>query len=112
MADIRAFTLADLPRVLQFLGEANALTDFHFPVHPGDFLHRLSNGLRGRDFDKYNFVYEDNGELIAVLSIASKGDPIFEVLIHPQRRTPELENTLIAWAEQTQQSFSATTNNE
>ena len=112
MVDIRAFTVADLPRVLQFLGEANALTDFHFPFHPGDFLHRLSNGLRGQNADKYNFLYEDNGELIALLLIDPKDEPVFEVLIHPRHRTPELENTLIAWTEQTQQAHFTTANHD
>ena len=112
MADIRSFTWTDLPRVLQFLGDANALTDFRFPIHPGDFVHRLSSGLRGENAEKYNFLYEDDGELIALLFAANKKDGLFEVLIRPQRRTAELENTLLEWTEQNQQAQFPTDNLE
>src|SRR4051794_12792426 len=101
MDHIRAFTWNDLSRVLHFLGEANALTGFHFPIHPGDFSHRLSGGLRGQNAEKYNFLYEVNGELIALIYAGSKKEANIEVLIQPHHRTAELENALIDWAEQT-----------
>ncbi len=104
MGNIHTFTWDDLPRVLRFLGEANALTNFHFPIHPGDFCHRLSNGLRGQDAEKYNLLYEENGELIALLFTEPKKEAFFEVLIHPHHRTVELENSFIEWGEQTQQA--------
>src|SRR5258706_5523657 len=101
-AIFRSFTSADLPHVLQFLGEANRLSDLCYPVHPGDFVHRLSNGLRGQNFEAHTFLYEDNGELVAVLLIEKK-QPAFEVLIRHSERTPQLESDLMAWAEQTQE---------
>ena len=105
---MHAFTWDDLPRVLQWLGEVNALTHFHFPIHPGDFCHRLSNGLRGQHAEQYNFLYEQNGEFIALLFTEPNKEAFFEVLIHPQHRTAELESALIAWAEQTQQAHFGT----
>ncbi len=104
MGNIHAFTWDDLPRVLRFLGEVNALTNFHFAIHPGDFCHRLSSGLRGQNAEKYNFLYRENGELIALLFAEPKKEAFFEVLIHPHHRTAELENALIEWGEQTQQA--------
>src|SRR5215216_5577419 len=100
-AIFRSFTSADLPRVLQFLGEENRLADLRHPVHIGDFVHRLSNGLRGQNFEAYTFLYEADGELVAVLLIDKK-HPFIEVLIRHGDRTPALEADLMAWTEQTQ----------
>lgn len=101
--DIHAFHIDDLSRVLAFIGEANVITDLQFGYHSGDFLHRLSNGLRGQDFDQYNFLYEVHGVLQGIIVVEQKY-PAFDVFIHPQFRTIELETALIEWAEQLQLS--------
>ncbi|MGE5138703.1 MAG: GNAT family N-acetyltransferase, partial [Rudaea sp.] len=58
--------------------------------------------------EKFNFLYEENGELVALLFTEPKKEASFEVLIHPHHRTAELENSLIEWGEQTQHAHFGT----
>ena len=91
---------SDVPRIMQFAGECNLLADFCCSLHPGDVGHFLSSEMAGRDPAPYCFVYESNGRIEALILFSAIRSSSWGLLIHPHRRDPELEATLIAWAEQ------------
>ncbi len=91
---------SDLSRILQFVGECNLLTDFCCSLHPGDVGHFLSNQVAGHDPAPYCFVYESNGELEALFLFYAIRSSSWAMLVHPRRRTAELEAALVEWAEQ------------
>lgn len=97
---LRAFAPPDLPRVLAFVGECCAMTDFSGCFHPGDIGHFISSTLRGRDPSQHVFFTEaDDGQLSALVWIYPARISGFEVMIRPSQRSDELETRLIEWAE-------------
>jgi ribosomal protein S18 acetylase RimI-like enzyme len=97
---LRAFAPPDLPRVLVFVGECCAMTDFSGCFHPGDIGHFISSTLRGRDPSQHLFFTEaGNGQINALVWIYPARISGFEVMIHPNQRGGDLETRLIEWAE-------------
>jgi mycothiol synthase len=97
---LRAYAPQDLERVLEFVGECCALTDFCGCFHPGDISHLISSTLRGRDPSQHLFFTEDgNGQINALVWIYPARISGFEVMIHPNQRGGDLETRLIEWAE-------------
>jgi mycothiol synthase len=91
----------ELPKLLQFVGECNALAHFCGYLHPGDLGHFLSAICRGRDLEKHCFVQEDaEGTLLGLVLLYPARFNGYDVLMHPRARGSELESTLIAWSEQ------------
>ncbi len=90
----------DVPRMLQFAGECNRLTDLCCSLHPGDIGHFLSNGMAGRDPAPYCFVYEVNGTIDALILLQALRSSSWGLLMHPRRRDTVLEVALVTWAEQ------------
>ncbi|MEP7291699.1 MAG: GNAT family N-acetyltransferase [Chloroflexota bacterium] len=97
---LRPYQPDDLPRLLRFVGERCALTDFCGCLHPGDVCHAMSNALRGRDLDRYIHVYEDaDGSIKALVVLHPVRYSAYDLLVDPSLRDGELETRLIAWGE-------------
>lgn len=97
---LRAYAPEDLPRVLEFVGECGALSDFSGGFHPGDISHFISNTMRGRDPGKHLFVTENaNGQISALVWVHPPRSSGFEVMIHPNQRSADFEVQLIEWVE-------------
>jgi len=103
---LRAYAPEDLPRVLEFVGECGALSDFSGGFHPGDISHFISSTLRGRDPHQHIFFTETaHGQINALLWIHPPRSSGFEVLIHPNQRGGDFEAQLIEWAENATLAF-------
>lgn len=100
-ANLRAYSgSGDLPRIMQFVGECNALTDLCCSLHPGDVGHFLSNLLGGHDPAPYFFLYESNGDITALILFYALRSSSWGLVVHPSQRNSELEAALADWAEQ------------
>lgn len=62
LSAITAYTPADLPELVSFVGKINAEALWCVSLHPGDVLHYLSNGLRGADAGAHLALYREAGE--------------------------------------------------
>jgi ribosomal protein S18 acetylase RimI-like enzyme len=103
----------ELPKILQFVGECNALADYCGCLHPGDICHFLSNTLRGRDLEKQFYIHEDaHGQVLGLVLLYPARYSAFDVLVHPRHRDNELESSLIAWGEQQTRSLLQATGND
>jgi len=90
----------DLSRILDFVGECNALTELRGYAHPGDLGHNLSNLLRGQDPAPYLHLWEDrDGHVLAVAILYPPRLHGYELAVHPHHRGGELESALVAWSE-------------
>src|SRR3954454_1401921 len=98
VAGLRAYAPDDLQRVLRFVGECCAASDFCGCVHPGEVAHFLSNTLRGGDPTGHLYLCEDNAQIAALLMIYPARFTGFDMVIEPARRG-DLERDLIAFAE-------------
>lgn len=105
----RPFRRDDLAAVLQCLGECNVQADFCCLLHPADFIHHLSNGLRGGDPSNSVFVLEDEASHTRSLIILSINKEIgyYDLVIHPADRSSESLHDGIVWCEQAVQTFAA-----
>ena len=90
----------ELPKILQFVGECNVLTNFCGCLHVGDICHYLSNSLRGRDLEQHFHVYEIDGQILGLVMLYSARHAGYSVLVHPRYRGQELESSLVTWGEQ------------
>ncbi len=100
MFSIRAYTPDDYERLIAFAGEVARLQNMHGVLHPGDVRHNMSNGLRGADPSDYFFLAENlSGDLLGYVMCFPARWQGFSVVIHPQRRTPDLERALIQHGE-------------
>lgn len=97
----------DLPAVLQFIGECNVHADFCAYMHPGNFTHHLSNGLRGGDPSNSTYLYEDEGAQIRALIILSPGKTTgyYDLMIDPRSRDSTFEAAAAAWSKQAVQTL-------
>lgn len=96
---MRPYRPEDLSAVLAFAGECYARTDGCGYLHPGDIVHLMSNGLRGRDLDQHIALYESPAsELQALVLIFPGRDIRFDVQLAPELRGAELERELAVWA--------------
>ncbi len=103
LTGLRAYQPDDLARVLHFVGECCAQTDFCC-LHPGDVAHYLSNTLRGRDLDRYFYVYEADGVIQALVLLRPARYGAFDAIIRPQQGD-DFERRLLAWADASEQAI-------
>jgi mycothiol synthase len=97
---LRPYQPNDLLRVLIFVGAC--LRDSNFcNFHPGDIVHWMSNAQRGRDLDKYYWLYEENGQLLAFAELPPSKWASYVLIVHPQHRGGELEMRLLKECETT-----------
>jgi mycothiol synthase len=90
----------DLTPVLTFLGEC--LRDSNFcNFHPGDIAHWMSNEKRGKDLDKYYWLYEEDSELLAFAELLPVKSAGYTLIVHPQRCSGDLEGALLQHCETT-----------
>jgi GNAT superfamily N-acetyltransferase len=68
-------------------------------MHPGNFRHHLSNGLRGADPSQSTIVYEPvPGEIAALVVFDDPEECAFDLVVHPDHRTHAFETEIVAWA--------------
>ncbi|MEO8395272.1 MAG: GNAT family N-acetyltransferase [Chloroflexota bacterium] len=96
---LRAYQPQDLDRVLQFVGECCAASDFCGCLHYGDVIHFMSNTLRGRDLSNHLHIYEADGAIQAIILLNPARIAGFNVIAHPDLRGTALEYALLAWAD-------------
>src|SRR5688572_24842382 len=94
----QSFTVADLQRVLEFVGFCYRETGFMSP-HLGDVAHRLSNGMRGQNIESTLRLFVEADEVRAVLLIEDFGLRIFSLIVHPSLWGTSTERELYATAE-------------
>lgn len=88
---LRPYEPKDLAPVLTLVGECLRSSSYH----PGDIVHWMSNSQRGTDLDKYFWLYEKNGELLAFAELPPSKRASYVLIMHPQYRGGELEMTLL-----------------
>jgi mycothiol synthase len=95
---LRPYQSNDLTRVLTFVGEC--LRDSNFcNWHPGDIAHWMSNEKRGKDLDKYYWLYEEKNELLAFVELPPVKWASYTLIVHPERRGGEFEKSLLQHCE-------------
>lgn len=95
---LRPYQPSDLPRVLTFVGEC--LRDSKFcNWHPGDIAHWMSNEQRGKDLDKYYWLYEENNEILALAELPPVVRAGYTLIVHPEHRGGDLEGALLQHCE-------------
>ncbi len=100
MFNIRAYDAADYDRLITFAGDVARLQKMSGVLHPGDVRHNMSNGLRGANPSDYFSLAENaSGDLLAYVMCYPARLQGFNVVIHPQHRTPDLERALIQQGE-------------
>src|SRR5690348_17651303 len=93
---LRPYRPEDLPAVLAFTGECNARTGGCGYQHPGDVVHLMSNGLRGRELDRHIHLYETpDGVLQALVLIYPARSSGYDLLVSPNLRGGTLEQGLL-----------------
>lgn len=97
--ELRPYRADDLPALLAFVGECYLRADGCGNLHPGDIVHTMSNGLRGRDLDQHFFLSERDGRLRALLVIDSAREAAFDVIIAPDERGGDRERGLLVEGE-------------
>jgi ribosomal protein S18 acetylase RimI-like enzyme len=100
---MRPYRAADLDRLLRFVGECNRTPGADWPMHPGDVAHFMSNTLRGRDLERYIFLYEEAIGRLRALALFYAGNPYgYDLLVAPDLRGAEVgdfEAATLAWAD-------------
>jgi mycothiol synthase len=100
---MRPYRAADLDRLLLFVGECNLTPSADWPMHPGDVVHFMSNTLRGRDLERFIFLYEESDGRLRAVALFYAGDPCgYDLLVAPDLRgaeTGDFEAAALAWAD-------------
>jgi mycothiol synthase len=92
--NLRPYQPNDLPQVLTFIGEC--LRDSNFcNFHPGDIAHWMSNEKRGKDLDKYYWLYEEENKLLAFAELLPVKSAGYTLIIHSKRRGGDFEQSLL-----------------
>jgi len=82
MPKFRPYTAKDLPKVVQFIGQC--FLDRHFSdYHIGDIIHAMSSRYRGEDLERYFWLFEPQGELIAFAELSKAEWATFTLITHP-----------------------------
>ena len=95
---MRAFTQDDRATVMEFLGRVNRAEKLLTSVHTGDFLHYITNIVRGANPSESVFLDEIDGELRAVATLYPRWTS-YALTVHPSYRGGEYERDLLAWCE-------------
>jgi mycothiol synthase len=91
---------SDLPKVLTFIGEC--LRDSNFcNFHPGDIAHWMSNEKKGKDLEKYYWLYEEYNEIFAFIEFLPVASPGYTLIVHPELRGSNFEKSLLHYCETT-----------
>ncbi len=101
---MRAYSQDDLARVTAFLGRVNRSDNLLTSVHTGDFLHYITNILRGADPSESVFLDEMDGDLCAVAILYPRWAS-YTLMVHPDHRGGDYERGLLTWCEQTRWSW-------
>jgi ribosomal protein S18 acetylase RimI-like enzyme len=97
---LRPFQPDDLLKVLTFIGEC--LRDSNFcNFHPGDISHWMSSEKRGKDLDKYYWLYEAENEILAFAELLPVKSAGYTLIVHPEYRGGDLERSLLQHCETT-----------
>jgi mycothiol synthase len=97
---LRSYQPNDLARVLTFVGECLRGSNF-CNFHPGDIAHWMSNEKRGKDLEKYYWLYEENNEILAFAELPPVKWASYTLIVHPERRGGEFEKSLLQHCETT-----------
>lgn len=101
---MRSFTIDDIAPITTFLGEVSRAENLRSDTHVGDFLHYLTNSLRGADPTRSVFVDETDGYINA-LALMYLSRPSYTLVLHPDQRGGAYERDLIQWCEATRWSW-------
>ncbi|MEZ4631995.1 MAG: GNAT family N-acetyltransferase [Deinococcales bacterium] len=85
MLNRRSYRPTDLAKVLQFIGRcflARGFSDYH----PGDILHAMSNRYLGDDLEKYFWLFEQEGELVAFAELSRARSATYILITDPNYR--------------------------
>lgn len=97
---LRSYQPADLARLLETLGAWNAATGGCGLLHPGDVVHGMANGLRGRDpANFYELAEDERGNLLGMAMVYRPSLAGFDVCVAPDQRGSPAEQALVDWAE-------------
>lgn len=97
---LRPYQPQDLARVLTFIGESLRASNF-CNWHPGDIAHWMSNEKRGKDLEKYYWLYEEDNTILAFAELLPVKSPGYTLIVHPQYRGGDLELALLRHCETT-----------
>jgi ribosomal protein S18 acetylase RimI-like enzyme len=90
---------ADLDRAVRFVAETYANSDCML-MHPGDFLHCISNSWRGASQPEHIPVCEDAaGNIVGLIVCYPARYGFFDLVMHPAQRGGALEAALVAEGE-------------
>ncbi|MGL4610498.1 MAG: GNAT family N-acetyltransferase [Trueperaceae bacterium] len=96
--NLRPYQPNDLPRMLTFLGEC--LRDSNFcNFHPGDISHWMSSEKRGKDLEKYYWLYEEDNKILAFAELLPVKSPGYTLIVHQGHRGGDLERALLQYCE-------------
>lgn len=101
---MRPFTLDDITPITTFLGNVSRVEQLRSDTHVGDFLHYITNILRGADPSKSVFVDEHAG-VITALALMYPYRPSYTLVVHPYQRGGAYERDLLKWCEETRWSW-------
>ena len=97
--NMRPYHPRDLASVLSFVGFCLKHSEL-IGYHPGDIVHWMSNGYKGRALAEHFFLYEKESELVAVADCSSATKRAnFALILHPKERGTALEQTLLGECE-------------
>lgn len=98
--NLRPYQPNDLPKVLTFLGEC--LRDSNFcNFHPGDIAHWISNSYRGKDLDRYFWLYEEENKILALAELPPVEWASYTLIVHSKHHGGEVETSLLQHCETT-----------
>jgi mycothiol synthase len=97
--NLRPYQADDRAAMLHFAGICNAADVNKTHIHPGDVLHVMINAHRGAPPERFFYLYEENGVLLALVMLYPLRYKLYGLLMHPARRGGDLEAALIAWTE-------------
>jgi mycothiol synthase len=95
---LRSYQPEDLDRVLRFVGDCCAASDFCGCKHYGDVIHFMSNILRGRDVEHHLYISETGATIQAIILLYPPRFAGFDLMLSPSQRDGALERQLLEWA--------------
>jgi mycothiol synthase len=96
---LRPYQADDLTRILEFLGNCLRASTF-CNFHPGDIAHWMSSEKRGKDLDKYYYLYEEDSTILAFVEFLPAAFAGYTLIVHPKHRS-HLERSLLQQCETT-----------
>lgn len=100
---MRPYTPDDRVRIVEFLGRVSRAENLLSYTHVGDFLHFITNILRGADPAESVFLDDSSGNIHALAILYPRWNG-YTLVVHPDQRGGEDERRWIEWCEQTRWS--------